>query len=42
MQYEVLWLSTWAGQQIKEKYQNDCHLKTSQNHSIFDVHILGT
>ena len=33
----------WAGLQIKEKYQNGCHLKTtSQNYSIFDVHIWGT
>ena len=32
-----------AGEQIKEKYQNGCHLKTiSQNDKIFDVHILGT
>ena len=23
-----LWLSLWAGQQIKEKYQIGCHLKT--------------
>ena len=28
-----LWLSTWAGQQITEKFQNGCHLKlASQNH----------
>ena len=32
-----------AGEQIKEKVPNDCHLKTiSQNHQIFDMHILGT
>ena len=31
-----------AGEQIKEKYQNGCHLKTtSQNHEIFGVHIWG-
>ena len=33
----------WAGEQIKEKYQNGCHLKTtSQNHSIFNVHLWET
>ena len=33
----------WAGEQIKEEYQNECHLKTTtQNHLIFDVHIWGT
>ena len=32
-----LWLSEWAGQQIKEKYQNGCHSKTViKNHWIFD------
>ena len=36
-------LSVWAGQQIKDKYQNGCHLKIpSQNHKIFDVHVSGT
>ena len=36
-------LSVWVGQQIKEKYQNGCHLKTtSQNHKIFHVHMWGT
>ena len=38
-----LWRSVWVGQQVKEKYQNGCHLKTtSQNHYIFDVHKWGT
>ena len=38
-----LGLSVWVWQQIKEKYQNGCHLKTtSQNHKIFDVHMWGT
>ena len=33
----------WAGEQIKEKYYNICHLKTTgQNNKIFNVHILGT
>ena len=33
----------WAGEQIKEKYQNDCYLKTtSQNHQIFDMHMWRT
>ena len=37
-----LCLSIWAGQQIKEKYQNGYQLKTtSQNHKRFDVHIWG-
>ena len=32
MQYEVS-MSIWEGQQIKEKYQNGCHLQTArQNH----------
>ena len=32
----------WAGEQIKEKYQNGCHLKTiSQNHQNSDHHIVG-
>ena len=32
-----------TGEQIKEKYQNSCHLKTtSQNDEIFDVHVWGT
>ena len=32
MQYEVS-ITAWAGQQIKERYHNGCHLKTtSQNH----------
>ena len=36
-------MSAWAGQQIKEKYQNGCHLKTtSQNHQIFDKHVWRT
>ena len=30
---KFLQISMWAGEQIKEKYQNGCHLKdTSQNH----------
>ena len=34
IQYEVS-MSIWAEWQIKEKYQNGCHLKTtSQNHLI--------
>ena len=33
----------WAGQQIKEKYQNGCYLKTTgQNHQLIDVHIWDT
>ena len=33
-------LCFWEGQQIKEKYQNGCHLRaTSHNHYIFDVHM---
>ena len=32
----------WAGEQIKEKYQNDCHLKTiSQNNQKSNQHIVG-
>ena len=32
----------WAGEQIKEKYQKICHLKTtSQNDLIFNVLVLG-
>ena len=28
---------------LKKMYQNGCHLRTiSQNHNIFDVHMLGT
>ena len=42
MQYEVS-MTVWAGQQIKEKYQNGCHLiTTSQNHYIFHVHVWET
>ena len=34
-----LWLSVWARQQIKEKYQNGCHLKTtSQNHYLMCIY----
>ena len=32
----------WAGEQIKEKYQNGCHLKTlSQNNQKHNQHIVG-
>ena len=32
----------WPGEQIKGKYQNDCHLKTiSQNSQKSNQHILG-
>ena len=32
----------WAGEQIKEKYQNACHLKTiSQNNQNINQHITG-
>ena len=32
----------WAGEQIKEKYQNSCHFKTiSQNNKKSNQHILG-
>ena len=32
----------WAGEQIKEKCQNSCHLKTiSQNNQKSNQHILG-
>ena len=32
----------WAGEQIKEKYQNGCHLKTiSQNNQKCNQHIVG-
>ena len=32
----------WAGEQIKKKYQNSCHLKTiSQNNQKSNKHILG-
>ena len=35
---KFLCLSIWAGQQIKEKYQNGCHLKTtSQNHYLMCI-----
>ena len=31
----------WAGEQIKKKYQNNCHLKTiSQNNQKSNQHIL--
>ena len=32
----------WAGEKIKEKYQNCCNLKTMSELLIFDVHIWGT
>ena len=32
----------WAGEQINEKYQNGCHLKTiSQNNQKSNQHIVG-
>ena len=32
----------WAGEQINEKYQNGCHLKTvSQNNQKCNQHIVG-
>ena len=32
----------WAGEQINEKYQNGCHLKTiGQNNQISNQHIVG-
>ena len=32
----------WTGEQIKEKYQNSCHLKTiHQNNQKSNQHILG-
>ena len=32
----------WAGEQIKEKHQNGCHLKTiSQNNQKCNQHIVG-
>ena len=39
---QLLLLSIWTGEQIKEKYHKICHLKTtSQNDKIFNGHILG-
>ena len=36
-------LSVWAGKQIKEKYQNGCHLKyISQNDLKSNQHVVGT
>ena len=40
---KFLLLCMCAGEQIKEKYQNGCHLKTvSQNNQKSNQHILGT
>ena len=36
-----LWLSVWAGQQIKEKYQNGCHLKLKARITKYLMCILG-
>ena len=39
---KFLLLCVWAGEQINEKYQNSCHLKTiSQNNQKSNQHILG-
>ena len=39
---KILLLCMWAGEQIKEKYQNSCHLKTiNQNNQKSNQHILG-
>ena len=39
---KFLLLCMWAGEQIKKKYQNSCHLKTiSQNNQKGNQHILG-
>ena len=39
---KFLLLYMWAGEQIKEKYQNSCNLKTeSQNNEKSNQHILG-
>ena len=41
--YKVSMLSMCTGEQIKEKYQNDCHLKTfSENNQKCNRHIVGT
>ena len=39
---KFLLLCMWAGKQIKEKYQNSCHLKTiNQNNQQSNQHIPG-
>ena len=39
---KFLLLCMWAGEQIKEKYQNGCHLKTtSQNNQKRYQHVPG-
>ena len=39
---KFLLLCMWAGEQIKKKYQNSCHLKTiHQNDQKSNQHILG-
>ena len=39
---KFLLLRVWTGEQIKQKYQNSCHLKTiSQNNQKRYQHILG-
>ena len=40
MKFQILCM--WAGEQIKEKYQNTCHLKTiGQNNQKSNQHIVG-
>ena len=39
---KFLLLYMWAGEQIKKKYQNNCHFKTiSQNNQKSNQHTLG-